>query len=285
MQEKLRSIIEGKFIAVITGFKVNKIKKHYAVEIKIAVHTGTEIMSFSKLYSKIFTNGRARFQEICTDFELLPYDTNKEFDLSKILGVYCITEFKEDEGMISITPATPKEVIEYDPDSLFADVQIQEDTPELPELIKHYCFFPEIDTTNPRPTKLTGIITNINLMHDKNNRCEDTLCFDISVVDGGRCKKYQYYINRIDTDGKHDLTVLLDYFDIPYNYELSYLGDLIYQMCSVTLYEASSGRIYVSSVEPCIFNNKSKEKQYNIFLNSYINYLEKPDEIYDFTEL
>lgn len=285
MPEKITLDLDGKFIALITGFEINKIGKHYAVTIQTAVHTGTEIVHCNKLYPKIFTNGRDRFQSFCTDFELQSYDTDKELDLSQILGVYCMTEFMEDEGMISITPASPEEIDESDAENLFADVEIQENNSELPKLIKHYCFFPEIDMTNARHNKLTGIITKIKIMPNRNNLCEETLCFYINVINGGRCKEYQYYINSIDTDGKHALQELCDYFDVTYNYDLDYIEDLINEICSVTLYEASSGRTYINSVEPCIFNSEPEEKQYRLFLHSYIRYLKMPDKIHDFTEL
>lgn len=285
MPDKIGLDLDGKLIALITGFEINKIGKSYAVTIQTAIHTGTEIIRCGKMYRKIFTNGRARFQKFCTDFELLTYDTNKKLDLSQILGVYCIAEFMEDEGMISIIPASPEETNKYDANDLFADVEIQENNSELPELIKHYFLFPEIDMTNIKRTKLKGIITKVNIKSDRNNLCEDTACLDIDVVNGGSLRKYQYYINRIDTDGKHDLTVLLDYFDIPYDHEPIYVDDLVNEICSVTLYEASSGRIYINSVEPCMFNSNSEEKQYKLFFNAYNKFLKQDLQGLDFTEL
>lgn len=277
---------EGKFIGLITKIETEKKNEHYSVIISVTIWDSQNFDTFKKEYKKIFTNGRAAFQQFCEDFELIAESGDDyKLDLENVAGCFCYASFNPYNGFEKIIPAEKNKTGNLDPDKIFKDIPVYNEIKNLPACIKNYRFFLRCEKGYENEIEYPGIIRSCRIMPDRNNCNYETLCITVSVLNGCQIKNFCYYLNGINEYSSYDYFLLAEDFGIIDDDNNVDIYALTGNLCLVEIYEATTGRKYIRSIKPFCSDDKYEEKQYQLWAKAYNRYLTQNELGIEFDEM
>ncbi len=273
------SILDGEYVGIITSLKADKLDGLFAVRVTVAVWTGRKVEVHHKCYKRIFRNGRAAFQGFIRDFDLTTEDNGLErVDLSLALGCYCIAEFDVEQGFVSLTPVYDDDDIDLTREGKYLDkLRISQTVDSLPNVVKNYTCFPYNENGYQPEYGYFGFVVDYKVYRDRWNLDDETVRLKVAVVNGGHVREFDYYFNRIHSDGKHDFDVFCDIYDLADDFE-----QIIGIPFETRLYETYKGKNYVFTLDPYYTDQK---KQIDWFMDSYYRYWQNPHPGYTFDEI
>ena len=263
---------DGKYTAIITDVKIKNNVRNYIVEFCYAYCNEGTLQNGRYQFNHVFTNKRGHFQEFCEGLGLFDEQTH-QLDLSKALGTYCIVDFNTQDYELTIRPALERDMRRERNLSILNSASIADTIEDIPEMIQNYYYFLSYPKKEIPYVTHFGCITGYDFFPDKDNPDDETLRLDVAIFNGGYPKHFQYYLNRINTDGHDNFIEFCENFDITDKKNNIYLDDVLFIPCSVKLYPARSGKVYVSEAVPLSVENKYHQKQLYLMCYAYHNYL------------
>lgn len=273
-------VSEGEYSGAI--YKID-IEDENTVIVRTYVDMDGEVKDYNVKFKNIFEKGRKDFQNFCNAFDLFVILENEygdyeyELDLDEALGRFCVLLI--DENRLELYSGIGDGVSEKELYRKLKNVNVSETVDNVPMIIKKYFPFPYIGEDNYSDNEYLGFVMNIESFKDRNEPTDKTLRIMVKVFNGGKVRTFYYYINRIFSEGEHELQKFFDTFDTDYSTFINEPKKVLKRMNKtpliVSLYKSSiSGKIYVSSLEPFYYCNEYEKEQFKRFAASYRKYLE-----------
>lgn len=217
-------------------------------------------------YKSIYTNRKYQFQKFCEFFDLFE---NGQLYLSKAVGNICYVTFHPTYGM-QLYPINEdaREFFPYvdEVTEKFEKLEYTKEIKHLPNLLKNYWYIPDYNEYDLLHHCLFGFITDARIIPLEND--DEKTIFTVTIFSGGKPVSYKYYINSRFYDKYESLLYMLNAVEN----QIANPNKTRFIPLGVWLYEARSGKIYVSNVCKATYQSDEQRKQALMLARAYKNY-------------
>ena len=151
-----------------------------------------ELYESSILFDHIYTSGKNRFQQFCREFEAI---NDIEFDLEKVVGLMCMTEYHLDIGKLMRVPNRSELDAYKNINKNFRSVSICKPIENMPDMISNYWFSEKVDHDSVLTTDYYGVIRGVVEKKSKDSEDEKEHILKVEVYADGKSSMYHFYTN------------------------------------------------------------------------------------------